>query len=113
MNRFSVIYLFQKQFHHISCATHTEAEALLMHLLTQEDHQPFGVYDAKTELFVWEPTRKDVYDKATMEEQGKSDAQVVQIAQQLRQPGNSFETEFSNHSQLLASAPINEEALTD
>lgn len=85
MNRFSVIYLFQKQFYHIPCATHAEADVLLAHLLTQKDHQPFGVYDAKTELFVWEPTRQGLYVKASIEEQGKSDEHIVQIAQQLRQ----------------------------
>lgn len=85
MNRFSVIYLFQKQFHHITCPTHAEADALLTQLLSQENCKPIGIYDAKTELFVWEPSRQHEYDKASFEQQGKSDEHMVQIAQTLRQ----------------------------
>ena len=85
MNRFSVIYLFQKQFYHIPSATYAEADDLLNHLLSQENCKPIGIYDAKTELFVWEPSRQHAYDMASFEQQGKSDEHMVQIAQTLRQ----------------------------
>ena len=84
MNRFSVIYLLKRQYHHICCSTHQEAEATLANLLTQEGHKPIGIYDAKTELFVWEPTRQRQYDKASIEKQGKLGEQINRIAQSLR-----------------------------
>ncbi|MBN8821953.1 MULTISPECIES: hypothetical protein [unclassified Spirosoma] len=85
MNRFSVIYLLKKQYHHIDCVTHAEADALLAQLLTQDGYRPIGIYDAKTELFFWEPTRQHQYDKASIEKQGKQGNQMIRIAQTLRQ----------------------------
>ncbi len=84
MNRFSVIYLLKRQYQHSYCSTQQEAEALLADLLTQEGCKPIGIYDAKTELFVWEPTRQRQYDKASIEKQGKLGEQINQIAQTLR-----------------------------
>ena len=84
MNRFSVIYLFKRQYQHTYCSTHQEAEAVLTDLLTQEGCKPIGIYDAKTELFVWEPTRQRQYDKADIEKQGKLGEQINRIVQALR-----------------------------
>ncbi|GAB4030006.1 hypothetical protein [Spirosoma gilvum] len=101
MNRFSVIYLLKKQYHHIECATHAEADALLAQLFTQDGYRPIGVYDAKTELFYWEPTRQHQYDKASIEKQGKLATQMIRIAQTLRQRAEAHELHADSISQLL------------
>lgn len=101
MNRFSVIYLLKKQYYHIDCATHTEADALLEQMLTKDGYRPIGVYDAKTELFYWEPTRQHQYDKASIEKQGKQGTQMIRIAQTLRQRDEAQEQHANSISQLL------------
>lgn len=101
MNRFSVIYFFQKEFHHITCSTLAEADDLLKHLFTQEEYKPIGIYDAKTELFVWEPARQELYNQATIERQGKLDDQIFQIAQTLRQQDNKNQKQAISIAQLL------------
>lgn len=104
MNRFSVIYLFNKQFHHIYSSTQAEAETVLQHLLTQEDHEPIGVYDAKTELFYWEPKRQIKYDKAPIEEQGPLGDQITVIAKNLRQQNDARPQEETTVSEVVATA---------
>ncbi|WP_018620507.1 hypothetical protein [Spirosoma luteum] len=95
MNRFSVIYLLKRQYHPIYCSTHQEAEATLASLLTQADHKPIGIYDAKTELFAWEPARQRQYDKASIEKQGKLGEQINRIVQAL------------HHQELVRHSPTN------
>lgn len=101
MNRFSVIYLLRKQYHHVYCSTQVEAEAVLAHLPDQADCKPIGIYDAKTELFVWEPTRQHQYDKASIEKQGKLGDQINRIAQSLRQHDEGHYGQPNSLSQLL------------
>lgn len=93
MNRFSVIYLVNKQFHHTYSNTQAEAEIVLQNLLTQEDHEPIGIYDAKTELFYWEPKRQVKYDQAPIEEQGPLGDQITVIAKNLRQQNDAQQQE--------------------
>ncbi|QHV94950.1 hypothetical protein [Spirosoma endbachense] len=102
MNRFSVIYLLRKQYHHIYSATYTEAEAVLRQLSTQKGRTPIGIYDAKTELFYWEPTRQSRYNEAGIEEQGKLGDQIIGIAQRLRQRGDEWRSQSNSISQLLS-----------
>ncbi len=92
MNRFSVIYLLAEQYRHIHCNTHIEADSVLEHLFTLDEHTPIGIYDAKTELFYWEPVRQNEYNRASIEEQGKLSNQITGIAQNLRQQ-NELEQE--------------------
>lgn len=101
MNRFSVIYFFQKEFQHITCSTLAEAGDLLKHLFTREEYKPIGIYDAKTELFVWEPARQEQYNQATIERQGKLDDQIVQIAQTLRLQNTRSKNQAVSIAQLL------------
>ena len=101
MNRFSVIYLLQKQYHHIYCDTHEEADAALAHLSTQEGYKPIGVYDAKTELFFWEPIRQHQYDKASIGKQGKLGDQIIGIAQALRHHDEVNQGQTNSIAQLL------------
>ena len=84
MKRFSVLYTFKKQYHQFYCATQTEAEAALGQIASKEGRTPIGIYDAKTELFTWEPVRQDKYDHADIGEQGKLGNQIISIAQALR-----------------------------
>lgn len=90
MNRFSVIYLLEKEYYHICCALHSEADTVLEQLMTQEDHTPLGIYDAKTELFYWEPNRQRAYNQASIEQQGKHGGQMIQLAQALRQQNKTY-----------------------
>jgi hypothetical protein len=106
MNRFSVIYLLKRQYHHIYCSTHQEAEAVLATLLIQEGHKPIGIYDAKTELFVWEPTRQRQYDKASIEKQGKLGEQINRIAQALRYHDEVRPSPTNSLSQLLQTEEV-------
>lgn len=105
MNRFSVIYLLNKQYHHIYCATQTEANALLTHGFNQPGYKPIGIYDAKTELFYWEPTRQHQYDRASIERQGKIANQAIRVAQNLRHRDANGTAPSNSISQLLQMNP--------
>jgi hypothetical protein len=84
MKRFSVIYLLREQYHHIACNTRSEATEVLQKLQLDMKRTPVGVYDAKTELFEWEPTRQHTYNGANIQEQSKLADQIITIAQALR-----------------------------
>ncbi|MDB5241618.1 MAG: hypothetical protein JWP57_2243 [Spirosoma sp.] len=84
MKRFSVIYLLREQYHHIACNTRSEAFDVLRKLQLDIKRTPVGVYDAKTELFEWEPTRQHTYNGANIQEQSKLADQIITIAQALR-----------------------------
>lgn len=101
MNRYSVIYLLRKKYHQYYCETQAEAETLLRDLATQEGYKPIGVYDAKTELFEWEPTRQHQYDNATIERQGKLGDHMIHIAQTLRMHDEHPQAHTSSVTQLL------------
>ena len=101
MNRFSVIYLLKKQYHPIYCATLAEAEAVLQHIVTQTGGKPIGIYDAKTELFYWEPKQQNQYNLAEIEEQGKLGEKIIHIAQTLRYRDEAGHGQTNSISQLL------------
>lgn len=84
MKRFSVIYTLKKQYFQIYCSTLPEAKAILEQISGKEGRVSIGIYDAKTELFSWEPGRQDKYNQAGIEEQGKLGNQIISIAQSLR-----------------------------
>ncbi|MFD2936807.1 hypothetical protein [Spirosoma flavum] len=105
MNRFSVIYLLKQQYQHIYCATHAEAESIMERMLTQKGHTPIGIYDAKTELFYWEPKRQDQYNHARIEEQGQLGDQITTIAQTLRNQDEAWQHPANSISQLLSINP--------
>jgi hypothetical protein len=104
MNRFSVIYLLKKQYYNIYCATHAEADSVLQQVSGTKGCQPIGVYDDKTELFYWEPTRQTKYDHATIEEQGKWGTNIIAIAQSLRHKDDKWQYHSDSISQLLSMA---------
>lgn len=85
MERFSVVFISSEQYHQISCATQAEAAAMLKQVFIDQDKEPIGIYDAKTELFDWEPVQKHQYDKLGVEEQGRLGNHLISIAQTLRQ----------------------------
>lgn len=104
MNRFSVIYLFKEQFYHIYSATHAEAEAALQQLHAEDEKEPVGIYDAKTELFYWESKRQLKYDKAPIEEQGPLGDKITVIAKNLRQLGDNQQPEEKPAPEIVTSA---------
>lgn len=91
MNRFSVLYLLKEQYHHIGSDTLGEAEQLVRTLQSDKKRTPVGIYDAKTELFQWEPGRQLAYDQGNIEEQGKLGKQIIMIVQALRRRDGSWQ----------------------
>ena len=104
MNRFSVIYLLKKQYYNIYCATHAEADTILQQVSATKGGTPIGIYDDKTELFYWEPTRQIKYDQASIEEQGKWGTNIIGIAQSLRHRDDKWQYHSDSISQLLSTA---------
>lgn len=90
MKRYSVLYLLKEQYHHIGSTTHSEAKALLQRLAADAKRTPVGIYDSKTELFEWEPTRQREYNQASIEEQGRLGNQIILIAQALRRRDSNW-----------------------
>lgn len=91
MNRFSVLYMLNGQYHHIGAATQSEAMSVLQSLAKNTRRIPVGIYDAKTELFEWEPGRQKDYNKSDIEEQGRLAGQIITIAQALRRRDASWQ----------------------
>ncbi|QJW90020.1 hypothetical protein HNV11_11855 [Spirosoma taeanense] len=84
MKRYSVLYLLQEQYHHIGCTSYAQARTVLQTLLQDSRRTPVGIYDAKTELFEWEPGGQQAYNQASIEEQSRQAEQVITIAQAIR-----------------------------
>ena len=61
-----------------------QAREALSLLLEDEERTPVGIYDDKTELFEWEHSLREEYEKASMKEQGQRGAEIINIAQALR-----------------------------
>lgn len=81
MNRFIVVYWQQEAYRHIHCQTRQEANEWLEAVFIREGGKPMGIYDAKTELFHWEPARQQVYDQLGIDEQGRLGHHIIAIAQ--------------------------------
>ena len=84
IKRYSVLYLRHEQYHHIDCITYLQAQTLLEGMSSDADQVPIGIYDAKTELFEWEPDRRHLYSQASIGEQGKRAEEMIRIVQELR-----------------------------
>ncbi|WP_229367848.1 hypothetical protein [Telluribacter humicola] len=98
-NRFSVLYQRHDQYHHMGCATFQQALAQLESLTTDEERTPIGIYDAKTELFEWEPARQQDYNQASIGEQGKQAEEIIRIVQSLRRRDVCWQSgDFTNPS---------------
>jgi len=55
----------------------------LEQLSTINQSTPIGIYDAKTELFHWEPVQQQFYNQSSISEQARLASQVIGIAQSL------------------------------
>lgn len=73
----------------------------MQRIATQTGGKPVGIYDAKTELFYWEPNQQNKYNSAEIEEQGKLGEKIIQIAQTLRYRDEAGQGQTSSISQLL------------
>lgn len=73
-----------EQYQHVGSTTYTDAQAILHKIVADPKRTPVGIYDGKTELFEWEPTRQQEYNQAAIDEQGKLADQVIPIVQALR-----------------------------
>ena len=92
MHRFCLLYILNEVYYHYSCLTQTEAQELLIILPRINGATPLGIYDAKTELFCWEPVQQQVYNEAAISDQGQLATQVIEIAQSLcHEPKRAFE----------------------
>jgi hypothetical protein len=83
MSRYNVLYRANEAHYHYSCASHEEAQQILAHLPTINQSTPIGIYDAKTELFHWEPVQQQFYNQSSIGEQARLASQVIRIAQSL------------------------------
>ncbi|WP_185731289.1 hypothetical protein [Larkinella rosea] len=106
MNRFSVIYKVKKQYAHILCDTHSEATTALRKLYAKKKKIPIGIYDAKTELFYWEPIRQQRFDRLTVQEQGKLGNEMITIAQALRDQANPWRPNDSQWQPDILQRPV-------
>ncbi|MBD2701439.1 hypothetical protein IC229_12375 [Spirosoma sp. BT702] len=96
MNRFSVLYLHHDAYSHVGCATLAEADNLLGQVFSTTGDTPVGIYDAKTELFSWEPVLQQQYNQMSLEEQGRLGHEMIAIVQSLRDvPISVPEQEYS------------------
>ena len=84
MNRFSVLYILKKQYHQLSFATRSEAEAVLGKITRNRRGVPIGIYDAKTELFSWERDRQKKNSELSFSKQAKEEDSMITIVQNLR-----------------------------
>ncbi len=84
MNRFSVLYQYKKQYHHLSYTTRSEAEAVLNKFSRKRKGIPIGIYDAKTELFSWEHTRQKKHSQLSFGGQAKEENAIINVVQNLR-----------------------------
>ncbi|RDB07178.1 hypothetical protein [Runella aurantiaca] len=84
MNRFSVLYTLKKHHQHLTFNTRAEAEDALKKLSRHRRGVAIGIYDAKTELFFWEPNRQKKYSQLSFSEQAQEDNTMIAIVQNLR-----------------------------
>lgn len=98
MNRFSVIYQYKGQYHHVGRHTLDEAKATLETIASSGSRKAIGIYDDKTELFSWEPNRQGQYDQSPIETQGRLGEQIIHIAQALRRRDMNWRGEFQRPS---------------
>ena len=87
MNRFSILYLFKGSFYHLTYTTRPEAEAAIKNFSQISKGLPLGIYDAKTELFIWETAREKEYNQLAIEEQGLRRNEIISIIEKLRASG--------------------------
>lgn len=87
MNRFSILYLFKGSFYHRTYTTRLEAEEAIKNFVQVSKGLPLGIYDAKTELFIWETAREKEYNQLAIEEQGRRGNEIISIIEKLRASG--------------------------
>ena len=90
MKRYSLIYLLNDQYQHVSFDAHSEAVTVMERLLTNPKRQPLGIYDAKTELFQWSSPHQLPYSQASTEEQAQRGNDIISVAQALRRRDASW-----------------------
>lgn len=83
-NRFLVVYLLDEQFKNQSYSSYEDALMALRYLLDDRDRKPIGIYDAQTELFEWEHSLREEYEKTSRQEQSRRYEDIVNISQALR-----------------------------
>ena len=67
--------------------TRPEAEAAIKNFPQISKGLPLGIYDAKTELFIWETAREKEYNQLAIEEQGRRGNEIISIIEKLRASG--------------------------
>ncbi|WP_040005668.1 hypothetical protein [Fibrisoma limi] len=85
MDRFTVLYQLNNHYFYIGCSTYLLADLTLSNVQSVHSGEPLGIYDAKTELFQWEPVRRHYYNKLSIEEQARHDLRIIRIVHQLRE----------------------------
>jgi hypothetical protein len=84
LQRFSVVYKVKEQPKHRTYPSREQAQAAQETLLSNREVKILGIYDDKTELFIWELTLRKQYDQASFKEQGIQGEEAVRLAKALR-----------------------------
>ena len=66
------------------CQTDLEAKTALQKISASSGRIPIGIYDAKTELFEWEPTQQQQYNQSGIDQQGQLGEEIITIVQAIR-----------------------------
>ncbi|MCF2447119.1 hypothetical protein L0657_24405 [Dyadobacter sp. CY345] len=101
-NRFSVLYKYKSQYHHIGCSSQSQAQSTLGMLMTDGDRIPVGIYDAKTDLFEWEIVGQYFHSQDPISEQSRRLDEVLNIARALRRRDSSWQPGYLQRPSFFA-----------
>ena len=101
LQRFSVVYKVKEQPKHRTYPSREQARAAQEALLTDQEVKILGIYDDKTELFIWELTLRQEYDQASFKEQGIQGEAAVRLAKALRRGDASGYSDESRRPSLF------------
>lgn len=101
LQRFSVVYKVKEQPKHRTYPSREQAQAAQEALLTDQGVKILGIYDDKTELFIWELTLRREYDQASFKEQGVQGEAAIRLAKALRRGDASGYSDESRRPSLF------------
>lgn len=101
-NRYSVLYTLNTQYHHVGCASQSEAQEVLSQLMTDEKRIPIGIYDGKEESFEWEVIGQYFHSRDSLSEQQDRLEEVLSVSKALRRRDGSWMPGYMQRPSLFA-----------
>jgi hypothetical protein len=101
-NRYSVLYTFNGQYHHIGYSSQAEAQSALSMLMTDENRIPVGIYDAKADSFEWEIIGQYLHSQDPISEQQNRHSEILTIARALRRRDSSWQPGYLQRPSFFA-----------